>query len=430
MKRKPTDNISLKIMSLAVGIFVWLLVANVDNPIVTKSVTVTDVEVINSSYIEDNGQMILREETQESIRVTLRGERKTLNRITSSDIHAVADLQQAVSLKTDPVMVPITVTCDKLPSENIEVTPNNLSIHIEDKKTQEFVVNVSVGESSPAKGYEVGTKTSNPEKIKITGPTSLINKIDRVNAVVSVENRTEDMDQETELQIIDRNGDKISDTELSYLNVPKVSVMIKLWKVRSNVNILAEYSGEPAAGYEVGSISTLPEVVSVAGDTEALESLAEEGNTISIPAEYVDISGMSSDYEQKINLTELLPDGLKLTSDSVEDIFVMVNILPVGSEIYQIPTKNIEVKNRPDNLQAVFETDSIEVRVQGTGEPEKELTEEMIGAYIDLEGMEEGSYDIPVDISLPEGYELVESVTASVKLSEVINIEENSGENE
>lgn len=430
MKRKPTDNLSLKIMSLAVGILVWLLVVNIDNPIITKSVTVTDVEVINSSYIEDNGQMILREEKQQPVRVVLRGERKTLNRITSLDIHAVADLQQAVTLKTDPVMVPITVTCDKLASENMEVTPRNLSIHIQDKKTQEFVVNVSTGESKPAKGYEVGTRTSNPEKIKITGPTSLINKIDRVNAVVSVENRTEDVVQETELQIIDRNGDKISETELSYLNVPKVSVSVKLWKVRSNVDIEAEYSGEPAAGYEVGGISTLPEVVSVAGNTEALESLAEQGNAIFIPAEYVDISGRTSDYEEKINLAELLPDGLKLTSDSVEDIFVRVNILPVGSEIYQVLTKDIEVKNRPDKLQTVFETDSIEVRVKEIGDSGEKLTAEKIKAHIDLKGKKEGSYEVPVEISLPEGYELVEDVTASVRLSEVSNTEINSEANE
>lgn len=429
MKRKPTDNLSLKIMSLAVGILVWLLVVNIDNPIITKSVTVTDVEVINSAYIEENGQMIMREEKQQPVRVVLRGERKTLNRITSADIHAVADLQQAVTLKTDPVMVPITVTCDKLASENMEVTPRNLSVHIQEKKTQEFVVNVTTGESKPAKGYEVGTRTSNPEKIKITGPTSLINKIDRVNAVVSVENRTEDMVQETELQIIDKNGEKISDTDLSYLNVPKVSVTVRLWKVRSNVDIKVEYSGEPAEGYQVGSVSTLPDVVSVAGDTEALAILVEKGNAITIPAEYVDISGRTSDYEQKINLTELLPEGLKLTSDSVEDIFVTVNILPVGSDIYQIPTKNIEVKKRPDNLQAVFETDRIEVRVQEIGDPKEKLTVEKIKAHIDLEGKKEGSHEVPVEISLPEGYELVESVTAAVRLTEVSNTEGKSVDN-
>ena len=59
------------------------------------------------------------------------------------------------------------------------MTPQNLSLHVEDKDTQEFVVNVTTNNTRPDRGYEVGTLSSNPEKIKITGPISLINKIDR-----------------------------------------------------------------------------------------------------------------------------------------------------------------------------------------------------------------------------------------------------------
>ncbi len=65
-------------------------------------------------------------------------------------------------------MVPITVSCEKVLPNNIEVTPNNLSLHLEDKDTQEFVVNVTTNNTKPDKRYEVGSLTSNPEKIKIT----------------------------------------------------------------------------------------------------------------------------------------------------------------------------------------------------------------------------------------------------------------------
>ena len=298
MKRKLTDNIPLKMMSVAVGIMVWLLVVNVDNPIVTKSFTILNVDVINGAYIENNGMMAMQEERQDPIRVTIKAERKSLSKITSSDIHAVADLQQALSLK-DPVMVPIMVTVDKIQPESIEVTPRNLSIHIQEKDTQEFVVNVTRGETKPAKGFDVASLTSNPEKIKITGPTSLLNKIDKVNAFIDINNDTEDKTEEVELSIIDKNGDVLSDTEMSYLNVPKVIVTARLWRVRSDVKIHAEYSGAPAEGYMVDSVSTTPDVVSVAGSEEALDNLEKMDNTIWIPAENVDISGRDSDVEVK-----------------------------------------------------------------------------------------------------------------------------------
>ena len=51
----------------------------------------------------------------------------------------------------------------------------------------------------------MGSLSSNPEKIKITGPKSLINKIDKVNASIDVDGATEDVTQETEVKIIDKN---------------------------------------------------------------------------------------------------------------------------------------------------------------------------------------------------------------------------------
>ncbi len=423
MKRKLTDNIPLKMMSVAVGIMVWLLVVNVDNPIVTKSFTILNVDVINGAYIENNGMMAMQEERQDPIRVTIKAERKSLSKITSSDIHAVADLQQALSLK-DPVMVPIMVTVDKIQPESIEVTPRNLSIHIQEKDTQEFVVNVTRGETKPAKGFDVASLTSNPEKIKITGPTSLLNKIDKVNAFIDINNDTEDKTEEVELSIIDKNGDVLSDTEMSYLNVPKVIVTARLWRVRSDVKIHAEYSGAPAEGYMVDSVSTTPDVVSVAGSEEALDNLEKMDNTIWIPAENVDISGRDSDVEVKIKISEMLSEGLKLISDSSEDVFVRVNILPVGSLTVEIPTKDIEVVNPPNEMQVTFETAKIEIRVKELEESPEDLKNTSIKASINLEGKEEGSYEVPVDIQLPTGYELVEGITTEVSISEISDTEQ------
>ena len=36
-KKKITDNLSLKIMSVAVAVVVWLIVVNIDNPVGTRA---------------------------------------------------------------------------------------------------------------------------------------------------------------------------------------------------------------------------------------------------------------------------------------------------------------------------------------------------------------------------------------------------------
>ena len=419
MNKKITNNLSLKILSVAIAILIWLLVVNADNPIGTKSFVIGDVQLLNEAYLDADGKMCMQDDKQESIRVTIKANRKTLDRITASDIKAVADLQQAVSLNTDPVMVPITVSCDKVLPDNIEVTPKNLSIHIEDKDTQEFVVNVTTNNTKPDKGYEVGTLTSNPEKLKITGPTSLINKIDKVNASVDVDGASEDVTEETDVKIIDKNGEEFTDTDMAYLNISKVSVTARLWKVRPEVRIKAEYEGTPADGYEVESISTTPNVISVAGSDEALSALEEQNNTITIPSSATDVSGKDSDYEVKINISDYLSQGLKLTSDSSEDVFVRVNILPQGSSVCEVPTKNIKVENAPESMQVAFDTAKIEIRIKKTEEDLSDLKESDIKASIDLKDKAEGSFEVPVKIEIPEGYELVDEVTTGVEISPI-----------
>ena len=425
-KRKITDNLSLKIMSVAIAIVVWLIVVNIDNPVGTNYYTITDVELINKEYVESSdtiGKMCMPEENQDSVRVAITASKKIRDRIRLSDITAVADLQQAVSLDTDPVMVPITVTCSAsgvLPSD-IKVTPQNLTVNLDEKETQEFVVNVSKGDTKPGKDYEVGSLTASPEKIRITGPKTLVNKIDKVNATIALDGNTEDYTQEVNLTIYDKNQETLSESEMNSLRIEnnaKVVVTAKLWKIRTGVKIAAGYVGTPDGGYQVGSVKTVPDTISVAGNTEGLESLSENDNMITIPADRIDISGESKDVERKISLKNLLPDNVKLTSDSSEDVWVTVSILPVGSQEFNLPTKNIEVKNKPDNLQVTFETAQIALRIKSESEDLEDLNiNEDVKAEIDLKDKEAGNYKVPVKLSLPDGYEMVEDVYTEVVIS-------------
>lgn len=435
-KRKITDNIPLKIMSVAVAVVVWLIVVNIDNPVGTNYYTLTNVELINKEYVESSdtiGKMCMPEEKQDSIRIAITTNKKIRDKIKVSDITATADLQQAVSLDTNPVMVPITVTCSVpgVTPNDIKVTPQNLSVNLDEKETQEFVVNVSRGDTKPGKDYEVGSLTANPEKVRITGPKSLVNKIDKVNATISLDGNTQDFTQDVNLTIIDKNQEALSDSEMNSLRIEnnaKVSVTARLWKIRQGVGISAGYVGSPAPGYQVGTVTTVPDTISVAGSTEGLETLTQNDNTITIPADSIDISGESKDVERKISLKDLLPDNVKLTSDSSEDVWVTVSILPEGSREFTLSTKDIEVKNKPDDLQVTFETAQIEIRIKSDTEDLDDLnTETDIKASIDLKGKEEGNYKVPVILSLPDGYETVEDVSTEVVISSGTGTDDSKG---
>ena len=426
MKRKLTDNLSLKIISILIGIVLWLVVVNIDNPVISKSFTLSNVELVNEAYIDDTGLVCLRDGEATPVRVTITGERSMLNGITASDISVVADLQQAVSLETNPVMIPVTASCNGVSPANITVWPQNVSVTLEEKVTGEFMVGVNSGDSKPGKGYEIGTQTVSPEKVRITGPGSLIRKIDKVNVYVNVEGVTEDFTETANMSVIDKNGETLSVTQMNNLrfdNDGRVTVATKLWKTRSDIRPEVRYRGEPAEGYVLDSVSTVPETVSVAGTKEALELLKGNGNIIEIDDESVDISGQDSDKEFKIDISQYMPEGLKLTSGSNNEILVTFRILPEGGKRLSIPTSKISVKGKKEGLQISFEIDKLEIRVKADDEQKivdfDEKDEEAVKASIDVEGMDEGSYQIPVEITLPDGFELLEEASTEIVISKV-----------
>ena len=105
-------------------------------------------------------------------------------------------------------------------------------------------------------------------------------------------------------------------------------------------------------------------------------------------------------------------------------MFVRVNVLPIGSSVCEVPTKNIVVNHAPDGMQVSFDTANIEVRVQKTESSLDDLTEDQIKASIDLSDVKEGSHEVPVSIEIPDGYEL--DVTTGVEVSVISTAEGNS----
>ena len=420
MRKTLMNNILLKAVSVVVAVLFWLVVVNVDDPIITSQIPGVVVQVQNEAYIESGGKMSMIEEGQNVITVEVTGKRSIVDRLTEEDLVATADLKQIVNMNTDPIMVPITVNCSKLKSANLLPNPRNLSVDIDEIMTQEYIVTVVSGEGQPRKGYEIGAMSADPDKIKITGPQSLVRKIDKVVATVDPTNLKEDTTKLVGLEIIDRNQEKFSEDKMSYLkydtSIPEVSVAVDLWSIRNDVAIKGGYVGSPAEGYKVDKITFTPGHISVAGSDDALKALTAVGNSIQVPDEMIDVTGRDSDFEVRINIEQLLPEGIKLTKDTSDTVIATVNILSQDSKEYSIPTTSIIGQNVQEGLQLVYETEKVQIRIREDGKELDQLRTGDIRASVDLTGKTEGSYQIPVKIELPVGYALVEEQSTVVKL--------------
>ena len=107
-----------------------------------------------------------------------------------------------------------------------------------------------------------------------------------------------------------------------------------------------------------------------------------------------------------------------LARDISSSVIVSVAILPYDSREYVIPATSIDRSKQAANMTAVITDDSVTVRVKGSEEDLDALKESDIKLSIDTSKYtSEGEYNVPVDVTLPEGYELVEKVTVRVTLT-------------
>lgn len=423
MKKSLMNKFTLKILSLAIAVLIWLIVRNVQDPVIVQTFYDIPVTLVNESYLSNNMKIPLLIDGDDTVKVRIKAEESVIKELKKEDIVAQADMTQ-IYMDATPKMVPVEVTCKGIADDNITVTPRNIQVDIENQTSVEKTIAVNTGDTTPDKDYEVGSLQANPEKVTISGPESIINKIDKVVAKIDVTGMKEsNVELDSELKIYDKNQDELSEKQLSYLNLAgvqdnKIKIQAQFWKVQKNVKIGSEYSGSPQYGYEVDSVSVVPETLSLAGTDEALQKLAVEGNTLTIPASYIDVSGKDSDFDVKVDISELFPENMKLARDINSTVIATVKILPYNSRDYEVSPTQIKVENKPENMNYKFEPDKIVARIKAKEEDLDNLKTDDIQMKIDLKDAKAGENTLPVTVTLPEGYELVEDITVKVALIE------------
>lgn len=433
MKEKILNNLPLKIISIIIAIIIWYVVTSVSDPIVTRTFSDIPVQITNASYIAEGRKTYQVSEQYQSIAVSIKGNRSVVKGVTADDITVTADLTQIVTMDTDPVYVPVTAVCSGISSNSnvtIHTQTATIPIEIEDVDSAQFPISVDVGDTQPAKEYEIGEQTADPDTITISGPESLIQKISSVVAKVDVSGMSQSGTVKGTLVVIDKNLDEMSETQMNFLTFEtgsrEVDVNIVLWRKQTGIQLEAEYTGTPEHGYQVTDITTTPEEITVAGSDEALSALAANGNKLTIPAELINIDGQSSDTDITVDIGDVLSDDsdMMITS-SAETVTVHVSILPNGSQEYQLDVDQIQRKNLGSNLTVQYDQTQIPVRIKASDEDLETFDISQVTASIDFSGLSAGDYQVPVRIDLPDDYELVSGgddengeVTVTVHLRE------------
>lgn len=422
---KITHNFPLKLASVLLAVALWYAAIYYSDPKETRSYQV-HIDVINESYIASGKQVFYIDDIYKNVTVYIYDNASILNRISESYITVTADLTQIVDFDRIPVMVPLSVECQGVDKTNISLSRETIPITIENVDSKELPITTSTGDTIPNKNYEVGTLTPEVSSIVVNGPESIISQIDSVVANVNVSNMTVDGERRASLSFIDKDQNTISENlindsvtiEGDYSNL---SVYVELWKKRSGITFNINYSGTPATDFRVYQTTTSPDEITVVGSSDALASLEAAGNVISIPTDRVNVDGASEDVTVDVDISDLLPENMRVASSMNDYITVTASILPVDSKKISYDVDNIRIENLKENLSISYSKTTVEIKVKMTGSRKlSDLTENDITVAINAaELTAAGEYELPAAITLPDGYALVDDVNIPVIVKEI-----------
>ena len=407
-KYKLTINLGLKITAFVFSVFLWLIVVNIDNPVSSITYNNIPVTIVNDDIITSSGE-VYQVVGEQTVSVVVYANRQIQQELTADDIVATADIRE---MDTSTGLVPITVDIPNYRDASAEAVPRNLQIQREKSGRKVFALTVETT-GDERDGYIVGDMTVNPENVTITGAESTLEQIDRAVAQVDINGISEDEERSADLILFGKNGNVIGQNQLeNNLGDEGITVSIEVLEQKT-VPVTAEASGSPAEGYRYTSCTAEPESVQICGKSDVIADVEE----IAIPASAISVNGARNPVEQTVDITEYLPDGVRLVDENAKNITVTAMVEQEGTRTIDFLVNSIIINDLADDLSVSYETGA-EIRFTFSGEQDKlDVLDISNAVSVDLSGYTQpGTYDVPVNVTLPEGITLTSEVTVQLTL--------------
>lgn len=405
-------NLGLKIMALLFSIILWMIVVNIDDPIVSKQFRNIPVSVTNEEVVTNKGKTYSVVDGTDTVSVTVSAKRSDFSKFSVSDIEVIADLSQ---MDVNTWLVPLEVKIDGVEYEEAATNPTNLQLEIEDITKKVFPISVStVG--TEKEGYIIGTMTTNPKEIEIGGSQSMVDDIKKVVATVDVSGVSSSRTLEAiQLTYLDANGNPMDTSRLSNdLGDTKVKVYVQVLHTKE-IGLEFRVSGNPEDGYICTEIACEPSTIDVCGTKEDLEEL----EVLEIPSDVINISGESSKKTVTVDIKPYLPSGVELTDSTANNVVVTVMIEKKGTKTVELPVEAIKINNLDSNLSVEIQSEEDLVLQVNGDEDVLEVLDLRNAVSIDLNAYHSpGTYEVPVRVETGTEVELITSATVVVVLSE------------
>ncbi|WP_034327742.1 CdaR family protein [Alkaliphilus transvaalensis] len=380
-------NTTAKIMSILFALIMWTYVMGEINPVMSREFTNVQVQILNIEELKQQGLVIVGE-VNDNIRVTVRGRRDEVFKLSKSDIRATADLRGFVVGDNN---VPVEVA--SINNIEIDYFPKFLRVELEEVIRRQKDVSLLV-EGKPRSGYILSEPQYKPTVVWIEGPASLVNTVDRVIARLELNEEAEDIVVSLPLKAIDNKGNEVFNVDVKS---PYIDVYLPVERMRT-IKIQPQINATAAEGYQITDITLLPDQVTLRGPQEIINNI-----TI-VETEDIVLENLTTTQQREVELK--LPEGVSVFSE--DPIEFRVNVEALEEKVVSIPKERITFTEVPEGFTPEFneinQQETFEVKITAISSIINRIEDGEIQLVADLSNINSangGNREVELKVTIP-----------------------------
>lgn len=421
MKKILTNNIMYKLLSLLFAVIFWLIVVNIDDPDVTRTIQGIPVTTLDEEVITEKNQVYTILSGSE-VTVTIKGPRSEVDKMDKDDFVAEAPFSEKSNVDAVPIYVKFR---NSKYDKDCEISQKTMSmkLEIENIVTKSYEIEINKT-SSLTTSYYLGKENIEPALVTVSAPESVINQIKRVGVDVDLSGHTDDFTSQLNIKyytatgtLVDMKSNVTTDTDVTNYSA-------KVYPVRE-VPLKFGTTGTTADGYELTEVTGEKNTLKIAGPN------AEQIENIVFPDELINISGATDNITVNVDVLAQLPSGVFLCNDADADMAVTAKIEKLVTSTYRIPVSEIDKNNIPNGYAAEITEQSINITLTGLQKYHDEFNVNNLNAYVDLKNTVEGNNEVIVKFELPDGLRVNQEIRVNVAITknndETTSINQNNG---
>jgi len=344
----------LRITALLLAVLLFFTVqSEMESTNNEESSDISDViqEIPVEVYYDDNNLIVTG--VPQTVDMKITGPRAIVMRAKAlQDFTVFVDLRNT-TIGEHVVRIQHENVSDKL---QVELDLTNITVNIEERISMEFDVEPEINERLLEENFVLKSMKTDPDRILVTGPKSVIENIEFVKATVSAEQGLkESFSQKVNIRVLDRNLGKLENV---IIEPEQVKVTVEVEEYSKEVPIKVRQKGSPKEGVTINDLTPNIAMVRLFGSRSVIEEL----ETI-----FLDVDVSTLDATETVPIKVPVPKGVSRVSE--KEVKVKVDVTPAPKvdeekeETTQVePEENVEVDTGTEVASRMFADMNVEVR--------------------------------------------------------------------